>query len=453
MLNTASASYSGNRTYVYLFMILYAVTVFVQEIAVVPSLFYLRILLITIAFIAFGLQDSMVIYVFLVPFNSGLALYYVQVCFALSMLCKMRFRIPRSHSLSVLLVFLLWELAHLILVECYSSALIIVMEFGFAIVLLSFVLFVQRFDFDRGYDELVNSWVLSVLLSCAVLYAKYIKYYGLNGAFSASRGIGSLPTDGPYSLVINPNGVSRLCFFSILLILVRYYYRDRCKGTKKILSLLCLALLVLFGVSSLSMSFIVMTPVFTALFFLGAILRCKNASAYLSFIVLLGLVLTVMYLLASTYFEAYIERLYGELVSDKDISGGRLDIYQTYGQMFIGRPLVLLLGVGLQDYPAKLVGLGGLQKPVAAHNVILEVVAAWGLVGLALITYFFYSLLKDLRCRPGLLRNWLACIPGLGILMFAHTGNFFLGHYYVTPFLILSLATVKHGNDRGRTVV
>jgi O-antigen ligase len=139
-----------------------------------------------------------------------------------------------------------------------------------------------------------------------------------------------------------------------------------------------------------------------------------------------------------------------ELVIDRvinpkndDISNGRLDIWADYIDYFRQNPFELWAGVG--NYTKIANGL-------AAHNAILEDIAAYGLIGLMIILGTYFSWLFALA-KPGAGTQMASAVPMLVLFSVSMASHTILG-LPSTILLFLCAASLRHftkspdaGND------
>ena len=68
----------------------------------------------------------------------------------------------------------------------------------------------------------------------------------------------------------------------------------------------------------------------------------------------------------------------------QDVTSGRTDLFSYYSMALLERPVVLLFGVGLEDYPNKVIATFDYFN--IPHNGIQELLVMWGIPGLVLFT-------------------------------------------------------------------
>lgn len=167
----------------------------------------------------------------------------------------------------------------------------------------------------------------------------------------------------------NPNMYTVLLSIAIAVYLV-YIVEGRIKK----FDILCIAVLLVFGAMTVSMSFILSVALIFALAF--PLLSRRNPRMMMGPLVIggIGIILAIVLFGDSDFFQTILFRLQSNSSDSADMSSmttGRSDIWNLYFQFFFEHPIKMLFGCGLN---AKLP-----FRP--AHNLYIETVYYLGIVG------------------------------------------------------------------------
>ncbi len=183
--------------------------------------------------------------------------------------------------------------------------------------------------------------------------------------------------------------------------------------------------LTIFGISSISMSFLVSYLVMLLLSFIY--LATKNIKSLIIGIAVILLSCIVVYVFSDTeYIQSYILRLSEkDLSSASDLTTGRTDIWQVFMQYIILNPKVLLYGAGFGSM-------------IAPHNTFIEALYYFGIFGI--IQYLL--ILKQIFPKSNNKKNIVNFIP-LFILLVRYMGIGYLLDDNIYMFYILIYLMVR----------
>lgn len=187
------------------------------------------------------------------------------------------------------------------------------------------------------------------------------------------------------NITFNSNGLGEISIVASLLSLLLN------KRSSKPLLLLSFFGALIVGFTTLSRSF-VLTALFSLFLYFVFGLQGKNVARNTLFLLV---AVFVIYYLLSSVLTSYVLG-FGNRMNTGDVANGRVGIFSRYHRILLSNPLILLFGVGIQQYPIKL------GEYMSTHNGMQEVVLAWGLLGFLLIVLLIAISLKNAK-RYGLI--------------------------------------------------
>lgn len=195
--------------------------------------------------------------------------------------------------------------------------------------------------------------------------------------------------------------------------------------------LLVFAVLSVFGIMTISKSFLISLVIIVAFFLLGAFK--KGGKSFFGIVTVLVASGVLVYLFAFESIETYIFRLESDSgASLSDITTGRSDLIYIYIKEIIKEIPTLMFGFGLENF------IEGLHMP---HNTYIEFIYSMGLVG-AIVYLIMFKVSFSINIFP---KKFLYYVPifvigirFLGINMFTNDA---IWYYYALMGLIL-----KYGN-------
>lgn len=143
-------------------------------------------------------------------------------------------------------------------------------------------------------------------------------------------------------------------------------------------------LLIYCGLMSVSKSFLLVTLALLLFWAVGLMFQRGKISVKL--MVLLCALVGVYFLLSTAMFDTIISRFVG-VTNMSSLTTGRTDLWMNYLREFGDNPMLLLFGSGYTD-----VTVGGR----AAHNILIQLVFQFGLVGCALLISWFAFFVRTL---------------------------------------------------------
>lgn len=162
-----------------------------------------------------------------------------------------------------------------------------------------------------------------------------------------------------------------------------------------------IALLIGFGLQTISKSFFLMLIVMTILFFTISI-RARRWGTSLAITLFCAIVIVLFVYDRISVFGSFFERV----KSTNDVTTGRMEIWEDYISVIFSNPINLLFGFGIGSTPKYM-----------AHNTYLELLYVYGIFGsLTFIAGLKYAFGNKIGC--GEFANWAPAIADIVMVFF-----------------------------------
>ncbi len=275
---------------------------------------------------------------------------------------------------------------------------------------------------EYNYQHILYAFCLGIIFSSAIGamrdYLPIIKSFSLDTAYKvgheeyAARFVGLNVNPNYYTMDIS---VAMGCLVTTM-----------CTQKMKPIYMILFAVLAVFGLMSVSKSFLLVLAVMVAILLLNSLRRGGTAFFKLSFVLILSGILILIF--AKESVETYILRLNEDSGSDiSSMTTGRTEIWLAYIKTMLKDFKTLFFGAGL-----------GIQLERAPHNTYLEMMYYIGAIGVVLYLFVLKSSIT-IKKFP---RNILYYVPILivlirfmGIGMFIHDS---LWYYMVIICLLMT---------------
>ena len=393
----------------------------------IPTL--LICLFITIMFLMIDKSLIIGLFVMLIPICSGNTLYFLNIIFIISFIFKNYKDIKINISLVLIFIISIIESIHIFinLYNGYNESVVYLI--GFIFCLSSFGLITSTIK----YFDKIKSFYFFVVGYVTFSTITIIKYYKEFGTFDTSNtvkrfGFSTEPIDNDSSqLLINPNTIGIYSAFIIIGLLVLIYFT---KIKVNFLNILILAFASFIGMLTVSRTFILVLLICLGIII---ILNINKKYSYLFVIC----VTTIIMLLWN---NSLVSNIKTRIFDSDDISGARFGIYSQYISIFLENSKVLLFGVGMQNYTKKIQKYN-LLVDSSTHNLELECITIWGIIGLitvlALFIYVFFC------CVNFESKSWklliIKTLPLICIFISAQFGQYFISYYHTFGFTLLGI--------------
>jgi hypothetical protein len=340
---------------------------------------------------------------FLIPFENAIQITMIYVValviFVLRHLHDLRLNV---HAVLILMCLMGLEASHM-LIPPFDKVQYMKMAGVYS--LITILIFSSQIRIE--YSKVLRWFVFGTLLFSTLLVAYEFASSGYSVRRLGSRDEFELADSG-YGLYNNPNAISiAICMSLSLCFLVSYV-----EGALPRSRLAELGMLVFYGILTLSKTFVV-TLAFEVAYFLLALLISRNRRGMrLAGLVLIVLAVSFFLLKENMFVASLMNRFKVNLFS------GRLEIIEAYSAYILSNPLYVVFGIGMQGMPEK-TGL-----PLNPHNMLQEVVVAWGLVGLALCYAYVWAIYRRGARYKGP-RGLIQHLPLLTLLFITQSSRLF----------------------------
>lgn len=368
--------------------------------------------------------------------SSGITLYLLNLLFGIIYIVRNKGRLNVKKGLLVIMLGFL-ELMHSILILMFDelNTLVLVEQIFCFINFGIYGLLISDENVQKKSGILMKTYINSCIVMAIILLIKRLNYYGFDIIFKMANGIGTIPNDKYYSLFFNSNTVSARLGLSLALDLAIIGIKRKIR----VLDIVQIIITIVLGLMTFSLSFLLYGFICICLFIVYTFSFKKRKLLLLLVFVLISFFIFV--LITHTTFYDKIFSIYRKSVTTQDISNGRIDIYKYYVNLLKSNLDILFLGRGLTTY--ELLNENG--ERLAAHNALLEVVLAWGLIGMFVLILFIYKIF--IRKTKNKI-NLYVYIPIICILLYMITGNFFIGYYSSLLEIVVAYATLFIGGDQ-----
>lgn len=368
-----------------------------------------------------------------IPLHQAIDFYIAVVALAGILLLKNLHQIRIGFPVILVLLMIVWELFHCFV---FKWSLLLLLTSLAPLVFIAVVMSVRLKDVDYAFItrimSLLSIWVCALLLMNCIVRADG----NLMGAFVNMSRLGTV-SEGKILLggAINPNSigiVNVLCVAALLQV--------RATGERKKLDIVYIFALLIFGVLTLSKTFLACLLILLILLLIDQKTKWTHKLRIIGGALICGIVLIfVINLLFPEVIESFIKRF-----QVKDITTGRIDIMGVYHRFITEHPVVPLFGIGLSDFGEKVLNVYQVSIHVP-HNSIQEIIVAWGIPGLLMIaTLIWVEMVEAKRSRGARAVRLLNYIPLLIILAKSMAGQLLTSGYTM---LALGLAYLSLCQD------
>ena len=369
-----------------------------------------------VAIAMFGDRNEIVAIVMgCVPLHSAIDFYIAVVACAIILIVKNYNSVKIGFPVFLIAIMVAWELFHCIFFEWTPKPFLVSLA-----PLMFIAAFMSTSMADTDYAFIARIMAFITFSMCIVLLMNHIVRADGNliSAFTNLRRLGSVSDEE--ALVgseINPNTLGVISSLGITALL-----QLRSAGQKTKTDTFMIFFLLIFGVLTSSKTFLVCLLILFASMLMGrdrAKKKIRLAGA-ITFVVTLTLV--TMNVVFPELLEYYIDRFFVE-----DITTGRSDLMSRYSEYITNSTKVMFFGVGLTGLAEKLVDVYNVANNVP-HNIIQEIIVAWGIPGLMMVVSLFATMIGE-SLKYGNRKTILNYIPMIIIMAKAMAGQFLTSGY------------------------
>ena len=264
--------------------------------------------------------------------------------------------------------------------------------------------------------EMLYSFNISILI---VIIVSFNSYGSINSFIQQAKQAEYVLRLG-HKTVDTLGGAMGIPLYAAVAVSLNIIYVTQTKGENgftKLLFLAITALAVVFGVLSVSRAFYLCFVVFTGLY---AVVTLFNKKKYLfSVILLISIVTVIMIFLTSNDFAWILNNLITRNNEDSGL-GIRGEIWISCIKFLFQHPLRLLFGMSSNFYADYGAATGQLFS-FTAHNLFLDILMSFGLIGFIMLLRMFKLLKNRLIIRYGKLSEKYSILPFITFLTYGLT--------------------------------
>jgi hypothetical protein len=401
----------GHKLFVAL-MCLFVVLFFVRNVFKIEFPIVVFLGLVAIISVVGSREELVALAVSFVPFSVGFQYKYaILACIAVYILKYAKTIKYPKYAFAIVAMFV-WELFHAFGWEFSPFEALR----GFSeLIFLALLLMADDFDFSDGLPlrTLAYCSVAAVLIVMLVSLEEY--NYDFMEFLELGIRFGEANEDVlNFGFNYNQNGLGLICNMGIAgtLLLI---------NDKKsiVLDYIAIAILLFIGLLTVSRSFALCFAGMIILYFV--VQEGSTKKKVIRFITIV-LFFIILFLIINAAMPQVFKNL-TERFSADDVTGGRNDLFAFYNTHIFSDWKYLLFGVGMQNYGDKVNHIHNTNMNVS-HNGYQETVVIWGVVGLALMVYLVYTLIKRVN-KYSTKRRLVKYIPLVVQMVYIISGQFF----------------------------
>lgn len=331
----------------------------------------------------------------------------------------------KKTSMFIIGLYIVYEWIHMFNYSVH--AIILLMSWSAAVLYASLFLFYSKTVYNHFL--VVTYFIAGVCLSTVFGILDFLDRYGsLFNNNATIRFHGGAGDANYYSMYI------LMAMFCILYIV----NRETKKLTKVVMPILFVCLLA-FGFLSLSRMFLLVGTLLCGMLLIHILFSLKRRKRLFTFITSVASLIVLVAIYFSEKIRSNMELLFSRFTDFIDdpaaLTSNRNLLAEQYMELFTSNPLQMMFGMGIQDYHIR----SGIY--LETHNILLELLVVWGIVGVFVFAIFLLMYFKESRSfikkpRTNLI-GWLPllCI-GASFMSINAMSN--------ESFFLLLLFTIKH---------
>ena len=374
-----------------------------------------------------------------IPLHTSMNSYYgIGVCIIVYLI-KYGKQMKFDVGFLPLLLLWIWELIHCFVYD-YS------VKDGFAFVLPCIMTLLVMYSpvEDVHYEKIMRTLSACTLFMCFTIICRlYLSSGDLQHLFVNMHrlGVSIEKVDAYKEAYFNQNALAYFCLLSMTGLLQIFV-----SGKKKEMDLVMVFLLTLFGILTLSRTFMVCFVAMCILFFFA---MKGSVSIKIKRILKISFIFIVLMLMLYVLFPDILGNMV-ERWQTKDITAGRVDVFAMYNNFIIHSAKSLFFGTGLGNMRSA-VNAYFMTNAMVSHNGFQEILIVWGIPGAVLSAAFLYCIVKRSRRRfPE--QKLINYIPLLLLLLKVQAGQLVTSVYTLLMFMLAYLSLTYNFNREDEKV-
>lgn len=397
----------------------------------IPTILFVTLFVFT--FILCDKEQIIGVYLYLILLSTGNLLYIVNVLFVIVLILKFREQLSINKTFIFILFIILIESLHVFVNNNLGINESVIKLLGFSICLIPFAL-IKSFSNYIDIKQTFYLFVLGFISFTFITINIYLHDYSLGNYFTEIKRFGFMPNkieDEVSGILINPNTIGKYAALIISGYLILFSYK---KIRLNIFNLIMLFYTMLIGFLTLSRAFLLVTII---ILFIYIIINFNEKNKVTNILLLLSIFIGSLIIFMNSNLR---QAIYSRVFETDDISGSRFIIYNQYIGVIREHTNVFLVGTGMQDYLLKFTKYND-QIYQASHNIFLEIISIWGILGLTVIIIFaiFLILESNIKKVQSRTKKLLILLPLLTIFISAQFGQYFISYYHTFSVTIFAL--------------
>ena len=351
-----------------------------------------------------------------IPLATTFQYKYALVLYLIIGFIRFRRLLSISKVVPIVIVLMLWELAHHGLNGAFSFT-----EYLRNFAELLFLGFITSIKWDKLDFKIIARALAAATIGASLIIIYIHVHSGLENFMDMMAENAELYRFGQntmeegeasYSLNFNPNQLGFICNIAIASLLMLVARKEH-----SVADIVMICVLIFFGMMTLSRTFVVVAAfTFLSFMFLSPGAVKQRAKNMLLLLVVVPILLFVVFEYAPSIIEGFNARN-----DTNDITNGRSFLMEFYHNHIFSSFKNCFWGIGLQGYGDKIRGLYGANL-LSCHNGVQEVWVVWGLIGLLVFALMILNMISTSRRWSGN-RAFFAFIPLCALLFSSMAGQ------------------------------
>jgi hypothetical protein len=423
----AHTSVSRNKLLLSMFIAAIAILIVTRDIVGMPVNKYIFVMVSTAAFILLDYVNLICSIAFLFPLFSGLPSNYIIVIAVVLIMTKRGLSFTFSQLLYMCII-ILGEAIHL---------------FGFlsidkneVVTYFAHIAIILKVTLDRTtqylYRRTIICFLIGIMVQLFIILFSSLKYVGLNDMVLHGVRFGDVSTlSGNTAGMVLSNNQNNIAYYCVLalscMLILIYKYK-----ANKIAYYFLLSIPVIFGLLTVSRSFILVAAFILILYMAFMIKKSKKNIFHLIYLfafLLLG------YFLALTKYPDLFQNIFNRFQS-QDVLGGRGELFAVYNHYLFSHVDAFLVGTGL--FPM----VSTINAGNVPHNGFQQVLVAYGIIGFCAFLFLLYLILKNAINKQKI--DLVFYLPFIAMIVFIQTLQLLDPYELMMP-IIIAFCSIRLG--------
>jgi len=316
-----------------------------------------------------------------IPLSTSFHFYYAIIVCIFVYIFRYSAQIKVNNAFFVIVILWMWELLH-----CFGNGYSINSSLTFIFSYILAFLLMYSCCREINYEYIVRLLAICTSFMCFVVLSKLMQDSGwsISNAFRGMQRLGTIDGIEEVGAYFNPNTLGYFCIMASCGLIQNVMI-----GKFKSIDILLIIFLIICGFLTTSKTFIVCLLLMIFLFVVsisgGVASKIKN-------LILLIVVCSIILVSLDLFFEVVLEN-YIVRFGVKDISSGRVRLFNQYNDYILSSAKAIFWGTGLSAQRAVIDKYFGVSNFEVPHNGFQEIIVVWGVPGLILFFVFLYVMI------------------------------------------------------------